>query len=93
MRARIIFFACTAAAAAAASTLTGLAVVVAGLVARMPAGDLIAVTAATVTATFAAVVALAAVAASLFFSQSPSPDPPGLKASPRQRRDRSSSKA
>lgn len=82
MRIRIIFITVAAMTSAGSAAVAGLAVIAAGLAARMQAADLIAVTAATITATFAAVVALAAVAASLFAPAAPGATAPASPGRP-----------
>jgi hypothetical protein len=77
--AKLIFFIVAAAIAIGSAVLVGLTVAVIGLSIKMPAADLITLTAGAATATFAAAVALASMAANLFFN---GPEPPSTDHSP-----------
>jgi hypothetical protein len=82
MLARVIFFIVVAASATGSASIAGLVVGVACLSAHVPAATLITLTAATATATFGAVIALSAMAASLFFSTPKPPSPGGPAPTP-----------
>lgn len=107
MRAKLIFFAVAAAAAIGSAALAGLIVAVAGLSTHLPAATLITLIAGAGAATFAGVVALASMAASLFFSTPERPPPastsatasldrqknPGSQAAPRNRHQKPTRRA
>ncbi len=83
MRAKLIFFIVAAAVAVGSAGLVGLTVAVIGLSIKMSATGLITLTAGAATATFAAAVALASMAANLFFNATEPPPSSGSPTNPR----------